>query len=339
MEPMTTNVSSVLQDGEIDSFDDERALRRHAFLKRSGLEQKSLIPLPTDASKRRYFRGSPYLLMDAPPPYENVAYFQRVASFLREAGLTVPQIYDADLTHGFLLIEDFGNTLYRKALQEGIAESLLYSETVRALLHLHHHTIENKLKFPAYSLELFLKETDIFLEWYGIPLTTQAKEDFRNLWTEHYQNQPLLPQSFVLRDVMVDNLLWLPSRQGFKRCGFIDFQGGTQEGVWGPITYDLVSLLEDARRDVAPQFAQDILEIYFQGSPNLSREDFWASYALWGAQRCTKILGIFSRLAKRDEKPQYLTHIPRVWKILKRDLRHPNLKAIRNWFDLCVKTQ
>jgi len=151
---------------------------------------------------------------------------------------------------------------------------------------------------------------------------------FKEVWESAYQNQPSIHHSLMMRDVMVDNLLWLPSRQGFKRCGFIDFQDGT----WGPALYDLVSLLEDARRDISPGFAKEMLKIYFEAFPDLSQENFWASYSLWGAQRSTRILGVFSRLAKRDGKPQYLSHLPRLWKYLERDLCHSNLKEVRKWF-------
>jgi N-acetylmuramate 1-kinase len=333
---MRTNVSSALQVGKTDSLEEERAALRKAFLEREGLEKEDLIPLPTDASKRRYFRLSKALLMDAPPPYEKTAPFQFIAEFLKEVGISVPLIYAADHAHGFLLIEDFGDLLYRKALQDGISEKLLYGETMRALVHLHQQVTENKVNFPFYNLESFLEEVIVFIEWYDLSLSEKGIEDFKNSWREVFKKQPIVPQSFVMRDVLVDNLLWLPTRSRFNRCGFIDFQDGIHEGIWGPITYDLVSLLEDARRDISRQFAKEMLDIYFKAFPDLSREDFWASYSLWGAQRSTKILGVFSRLAKRDGKPKYLAHLPRIWKILVQDLQHPSLQPVRQWFESYV---
>ncbi|MBP6950733.1 MAG: phosphotransferase [Alphaproteobacteria bacterium] len=324
--------SSILQAGTTESFEDERAFLRYNFLKREGLEKESLIPLPVDASKRCYFRLPQALLMDAPPPFEKTVSFQFIAELLNQAGLSVPRIYASDHTYGFLLVEDFGLLTYRNAIQGGIAEHLLYGETIKSLVHLHQQVIENKTHFPLYDLDSFLKEAEVFIEWYGLSLSEKEGESFREVWAEAYESQPVVPHSFVMRDVLVDNLMWIPSRQGFNRCGFIDFQDGTHEGIWGPITYDLVSLLEDARRDITPQFAENMMEIYFKAFPDLSREDFWASYALWGAQRSTKILGVFSRLAKRDGKLKYLTHLPRVWQILKRDLQHPSLRPIRKWF-------
>lgn len=323
------NVSSALQVGKTDSFEEERAVLRAAFLKREGLHKAPVTSLPVDASKRRYFRLPNALLMDAPPPDEKTAPFEFIAELLNDVGLSVPRIYASDHTHGFLLIEDFGDLLYSRALEDGVCEKLLYGETINALIHLHQQVSENMANFPPYNSDVFLREAEVFTEWYGLSLSEKEIEDFKDIWADAFKSQPILPESFVMRDVLVDNLLWLPIRQGFNRCGFIDFQ----DAVWGPISYDLVSLLEDARRDISPQFAQEMLEIYFEAFPDLSREDFWASYSLWGAQRCTKILGVFSRLAKRDGKPKYLAHLPRVKRILARDLQHPSLKNIRQWFD------
>lgn len=322
------NVSSVLRVGQIESPKDERAALRYAFLAKEKLQQETLTPLPMDCSKRCYFRLPKMLVMDAPPPDENTTSFQLMAELLRNAGLSVPQIYATDHDNGFLLVEDFGKLTFRKAFEIGHSEERLYGETIRALVHLHQNVIENKENIPPYSLELFLKEAELFLDWYDIPLSSQAKEDFMGLWTEAYHVQPSIPHSIVMRDVMVDNLMWLPLQTGFKRCGFIDFQ----DGLWGPITYDFVSLLEDGRRDITPHFGKEMVEIYFKAFPKLNQQDFWASYHLWGAQRSTKLLGLFPRLAKRDGKPQYLAHLPRVKNIIERDLSHPSLKALRDWF-------
>ncbi|OJW49058.1 MAG: hypothetical protein BGO67_10835 [Alphaproteobacteria bacterium 41-28] len=323
------NVSSALQIGKTDSFEEEREVLRKAFLEREGLHKTPLIPLPVDASKRRYFRLPKALLMDAPPPHEKTTPFQLIAELLNEVGLSVPLIYAADHTHGFMLIEDFGEIPYRKALQEGVCEKLLYGETLKALIHLHRRMDKNTRGLSSYDLDLFLGNATLFIDWYDLPFSDEAKSDFKNVWEEVYRSQPHLPQSLLLKDVMIDNLLWLPSRLGFNRCGFIDFQ----DAVWGPLSYDLVSLLEDARREISLGFAQEMLEIYFNAFPDLSRQDFWASYSLWGAQRCTRILGVFSRLAKRDGKSQYLEHLPRLWAYLERDLQHPTLHPVRQWFD------
>lgn len=318
------SVSLALQVGNTD----ERADLRHAFLKREGFGNDALIPLPCDASKRRYFRLSNCLLMDAPPPEESTRRFHVMADLLQATGLSVPTIFAADHDSGFLLIEDFGALSYRTALEKGLSEEELYGETVKAIAHLHTTLIHNDMDLSSYGLDLFLDRASLFLEWYDHPFSNEEKHEFRELWRDAYQKQPQLPQSLMMRDVMIDNLLWLPTRSGMNRCGFIDFQ----DGLWGPVTYDLVSLLEDARRDVTPRFAQQMIDLYFKSAPPFSRDDFWRSYSLWGAQRSTRILGVFSRLAKRDGKSNYLTHLSRVWTYLKRDLEDPALKALKTWF-------
>jgi aminoglycoside/choline kinase family phosphotransferase len=305
-----------------------RTALRHAFLETQGLAGIPLTSLPVDCSKRCYFRLPNMLLMDAPPPHESTVNFQVMANFLANAGLNVPRIYALDHDNGFLLVEDFGELTFRKAIEKGHSETMLYGEVIQSLIHLHQNVTENKVNLPPYNLDLFLNGTEVFLDWYGLPLSSQAKEDFRGLWTEAYHHQPSLPHSIVMRDVMVDNLLWIPAETGFKRCGFIDFQ----DGVWGPITYDLVSLLQDGRRHITPQFGQEMGELYLKAFPEIHKQDFWASYTLWGAQLSTRLSGLFHRLAKRDGKPQYLVHLPRVKAILERNLTHPSLKAIQQWF-------
>jgi aminoglycoside/choline kinase family phosphotransferase len=328
MEMMKMNASSALKVGNTNFLEEERSALRTSFLTREGLEKETLLPLAVDASNRRYFRLPSCLLMDAPPPEENTRQFHMIAELLQSTGLTVPKIFATDHHHGFLLIEDLGALSYRTALDKDISEECLYSETMKALAHLHITLSDNTLALPSYDLDLFLDRAGLFLKWYDHSLSHDAQQEFRGLWSDVYKRQPQLPHSLMMRDVMVDNLFWLPERAGMNRCGFIDFQ----DGLWGPVTYDLVSLLEDARRDISPRFAQQMIDLYLNSVPHLSRDDFWRSYSLWGAQRSTRILGVFSRLAKRDGKPHYLAHLPRVWTYLKRDLEDPSLKALKTWF-------
>lgn len=326
MATMKTNVSCVLQKTEREAL-------REAFLAREGFADIPLSPLPADCSKRRYFRLPNMLLMDAPPPHESTVSFQSMADFLADAGLSVPRIYASDHTHGFLLVEDLGELTFRKAIEKGFSETLLYGEVIQSLIHLHQNVTVNTISLPSFDLELFLNGTEVFLDWYGPFFSEQQRQDFQGLWTEAYHQQPTVPHSLVMRDVMVDNLLWLPSRTGFNRCGFIDFQ----DGVWGPVTYDLVSHLQDGRRDIPSQFAQERVEQYLKALPELHVQDFWSSYTLWGAQLSTRLAGLFHRLSKRDGKPQYLVHLPRVKAALERNLSHPSLKAIWKWFQWVEK--
>lgn len=326
------NESSALSVGKINPFEEERVHLRQQFLMLHGLETQSFTALPSDASFRRYFRCPKGIIMDAPPPEENTKAFQQVAEVLENAGLSVPRIFAADHEKGFMWLEDLGILSYRKAMAEGISEKVLYGETVQALAHLHKQMSVNTKAIPSYDLSVFLEKVCLFVDWIDFPFVEEDKITFKELWKEAYLHQPELPKSLLLRDVMVDNLIWLPSRQGYKRSGFLDFQ----DALWGPVSYDLVSLLEDARRDISPEFAQEMVEIYFKNSPELSRDDFWASYSLWGAQRTARILGIFYRLAKRDGKEQYLSHLPRLWDILRRDLEHPQLTELNHWFQMVM---
>lgn len=312
------------------SLDGERETLRYEFLKKAGISDALLSPLPGDASQRRYFRFSQGLVMEAPPPLENTRQFEKIAKLLREVGLSAPHIYAADHDKGLLWVEDFGNLSYRYALHKGFQESLLYGELVRALAHLHQYTFQQTdPEIPSYSQEVFLNNACLFLEWFPRTFPDEAREEFKTLWQDLYQSQPSLPLTLSLRDVMMDNLLWLPDRTGMKRCGFIDFQ----DASWGPLSYDLVSVLEDVRRDPLPlPLIESLVKTYLQGFPQIEEAAFWESYALWGAQRTTRILGVFCRLAKRDHKPQYLRYMPRLWQILEGTLCHPSLKKLKQWF-------
>ena len=161
METMRMNAFSILSVGKRDPFEEERQTLRRAFLKKEGLLDVPCIPLPPDASRRRYFRLPQSLLMDAPPPYEETKPFHTLAEILKDVGLTVPLIYAADHIHGFLLIEDLGELPYRKALQKGICEKLLYGETLKSLIHLHQNMSENKAHLSLYNREAFLKEVAV----------------------------------------------------------------------------------------------------------------------------------------------------------------------------------
>src|SRR5436190_6941637 len=176
MVTMTMNASFGLQVGQTD-FEVSRKALRHAFLAKEKLQEKPLQPLPADCSKRCYFRLPKMLLMDAPPPHENTVSFHIIADFLRHAGVTVPRIYASDHENGFLLVEDFGELTYRKAIETGLSETMLYEAVIDSLIHLHKSVRENTLDLPLYDLDLFLSGIEVFLDWYDFPFSPQAKED------------------------------------------------------------------------------------------------------------------------------------------------------------------
>ena len=187
---------------------------------------------------------------------------------------------------------------------------------------------------PPYDDERLLDEALLLTDWYmpavlGEPTPDAVREAYAEAWRSVFPIARRVPDTLVLRDYHVDNLMLLDGRPGTSACGLLDFQGA----VTGPRSYDLVSLLEDARRDVAEPLAGEMLARYLTAYPELDAAAFRASYAVLGAQRGAKIVGIFTRLCQRDGKAGYLSHIPRVWRLLEGDLRAPALAPVRAWFD------
>lgn len=295
-------------------------------------------PLAGDASFRRYDRlKGPHgdaVLMDAPPPEEDIRPFVSVAGILTDAGLAAPAILAQDPKAGLLLLEDLGDSIYTRVLAQGEDEQKLYLPAIDALVALHQTGAHNDL--PAYDDDLLLFEASLLTDWFmplaGLELTDQGRDDYLNLWRELLPRARQVPDCVVLRDYHADNLLWLPERTGIARVGQLDFQ----DAVTGPVTYDLVSLLEDARRDVAPDTVAAAIDHYLAQFPAIDRDDFLASYAVMGAQRNLKILGIFCRLLTRDGKPGYQDYMPRVWGHVATDLKHPALAPLVSWLDRWV---
>jgi len=307
------------------------------FLARAGWGDATRSVLADDASFRRYDRliqGSKRgVLMDAPPPMEDVRPFIHIDRLLRRMGLSAPEILAEDAQAGLLLLEDLGDSTYTRVLANGGDEAALYELALDLLVELHRR-FEGDEALPSYDDEAFLTEATLLTDWYmpavsGRETPPALRSEYSDLWRSALADARRMPPTLVLRDYHVDNMIWLPDRPGAAACGLLDFQ----DARLGPVTYDLVSLLEDARRDVPPALAAKLLGRYLDAFPELDREAFAASYAIMGAQRSAKILGIFTRLDRRDGKPAYLTHIPRVWRWLEGDLVHPALARLRTWFE------
>ena len=309
------------------------------FLRAASWDQAERGVLADDASFRRYDRlrrgGAQAVLMDARPPMEDVGPFIQVDRLLREIGLSAPEILAEDVEAGLLLLEDLGDDTYTRVLAGGGDEAALYELALDLLVELHRRfAAKGDAVLPPYDDEAFLTEATLLSDWYLPALRDQEtpaalREEYCGLWLAALAQARHVPETLVLRDYHVDNLIWLPERAGVAACGLLDFQ----DARLGPVTYDLVSLLEDARRDVPPALTAKLLDRYLNAFPGLDREAFAASYAIMGAQRSAKILGIFTRLDRRDGKPGYLTHIPRVWRWLEGDLAHPALSGLRAWFE------
>jgi aminoglycoside/choline kinase family phosphotransferase len=316
---------------------DERQHAMAAFLAAQGWDAVAPAMLTGDASFRRYYRladnGRRAILMDAPPPQEDIRPYVGVAAMLRGLGLSAPEVYAEDCDNGFLLIEDFGDDTYTRLLARGADETALYSLAIDTLIELQRAVAGDRPpELPLYDEERLLTEAALLVDWYapsvlGAPLSAAAREDFLARWREVLPRAALPAPTLVLRDYHVDNLMLLPGRPAVQGCGLLDFQ----DAVCGPPSYDLVSLLEDARRDVPPALRAAMTERYLAGFPGLDREAFRRSAAILAAQRNCKIIGIFTRLWRRDGKPGYLAHITRVWRLIEEDLRDPALRPIADW--------
>jgi len=312
-----------------------RAEAARAFIAAAGWAQARRQPLAGDASFRRYERlvradGASAVLMDAAPPKEDVRPFLRVQAILDRFGFSVPQVMARDTELGFLLLEDLGDNLYSRAIPLGADETQLYEAAVDLLAALHRAPPAAGL--PAYGETQLVAAPDNVVDWYlpalsGQPTPDAARAAFAALWRDALAQAQGFPQVMVLRDYHADNLIWLPARDGLRRVGLLDFQ----DAALGHPAYDLVSLLQDARRDVAPELEERLLRRYLAAS-GFDAAAFRRAYAIVGAARNSRILGLWPRLWKRDGKPQYLRLLPRTWGLLERDLAEPALAPIGDWY-------
>jgi len=316
-----------------DSADSRAALRR-AFTAKHRWNWRDAHALRPDASARRYFRlrrdDATALLMDAPPG-ENAAAFVAVTRHLENLGARVPAIYAADLEHGFLLLEDLGEQTFARLLAGGHDEAALYRRAVAALGNIRRRARVSEMDLPAYDAELAWAESRLLIDWYlparaRRPTPPGAAESFQRAWREMLAELPPLAPALVLRDFHIDNLMLAGDD-----CALLDYQ----DAVIGSPAYDLASLLEDARRDLAPALAEEMMNLYFTQTPGgeheHARRDFRRHYIVWAAQRHCKVAGIFARLWLRDDKDAYLRHLPRVLRLLRRHLREPALSPLRGW--------
>ncbi|HEV2301467.1 MAG TPA: phosphotransferase [Stellaceae bacterium] len=311
---------------------------RH-FLDMSGWRGVTPRPLTADASFRTYHRlvdgGRRAVLMDAPPPQEEVGPYIAVAALLRRLGFSAPEVMAEDRAGGFLLVEDFGDDTYTRLIARGADEEALYRLAVDTLVALQQAVAAmGAPDLPPYDEARLLAEAALLADWYypaatGERLGAAARDDYLGLWRGVLREAAPSPPTLVLRDYHVDNLMLLADRPGVRGCGLLDFQ----DAVVGHPAYDLVSLLEDARRDVPPALRERAAERYLDAFPGRDRAHFRQAAAILAAQRNAKIIGIFTRLWRRDGKPHYLPHIPRVWRLLEEDLREPALAPIARWLD------
>jgi tRNA threonylcarbamoyl adenosine modification protein YjeE len=346
----------------------ERVARSHALanlLEAAGWSDAERVLMQGDASTRAYERlvkpsGETAVLMISPPrpdgppvrrgrPYsaiarlaESVHAFSAMDQGLVDQGFSAPQILAEDLDIGLILLEDFGSEPVVGA--DGPMPER-YAEATRLLARLHARKLPAELPYgedtvhliPPYDLDAFLIEAELLLDWYlphivGTKPSGSVRAEFGHIWRETLADVLMAPQTWTLRDFHSPNLIWLPDREGIRRVGLLDFQ----DTVMGPPAYDVASLLQDARVTVPPELELKLLGLYGAerkaADPAFDMAEFATAYAIMGAQRATKILGIFARLDKRDGKPQYLAHLPRIRAYLARNVAHPALARLQGWF-------
>ena len=324
----------------------ERERLKAGFLTRAGWAEAIRTPLVQDASTRNYerLRGEgTAVLMDAPVAslepgsyaaragltHGNLGAFLAVGRTLQGRGLSVPDVLAADQRDGFLLLEDFGD---KTIAPGGIPVPERYAAAIEALAHHHRRAITVPLEgdpphAPAYfDAALATAEVGEFCRWF---LGVEPPQEFRELWSEAIESLAREDDTLALRDVHSPNLFWLAERSGIERVGFIDFQ----DAFVAPAAYDVASLVQDARVDVPNDLQQGLIARYLAARPGLVAHDFMRSYRVLGAQRATKILGIFRRLALRDGKSNYLAHLPRMSRLLQANLdAEPALARLKAWF-------
>jgi tRNA threonylcarbamoyl adenosine modification protein YjeE len=325
--------------------------------------------LQGDASTRSYARlfgaDGTVLLMDAPvqpdgPPIRDGKSYSRIArlaenmvrpfvaigTMLRHAGLSAPAVEAFDLEKGILLVEDLGERAFAAELAAGTSQAELWRAAVDALIRLRGVPLPPSLPLPdgsSYVLPrrdraAFEIEVELLLDWHwpaikGPPAPQSVRAEFMALWAPVLDRLLALSGGWFLRDYHSPNLIWLPQREGVARVGILDFQDALDEHA----AFDLVSLLQDARVTVPEELETELFAYYCAEvaarEPAFDRAAFAAAYADFGAQRNTRLLGLWLRLLKRDGKPHYVQYIPRTWGYLARNLRMPELGDLAAWYD------
>jgi len=328
-----------------------------AFLRRVGWRDAERREISGDASFRRYERlrsnGKSAILMDAPPDKEDVRPFLAIARLLQSWEFAAPKILAEDIDAGLLLLEDLGDDRFSQVIdRDPDLETRLYAAAVDLLVALHDRPAPREAEIsPAkpgavwplspYSAGPLLEELHLFTDWYlpalrpgSDPETWRGRLD--PAWRDLIERLEPPADVLTLRDYHADNLMWRPDRSGLACIGMLDFQ----DALIGHPAYDLVSLLQDSRRDIPDVLEAAMLDRYFDGclqrGGSINQEAFMRDYRILGAQRSAKVIGIFTRLARRDGKPAYLRHLPRVWRRLEGNLAQGGFSALEGILDRLV---
>ncbi|MDF3047172.1 MAG: putative phosphotransferase [Candidatus Midichloriaceae bacterium] len=325
-----------MQNEHLGEHVPQHYLSFHRFLAEFGINAYKITPLPADCSARRYYRiaselGSHILMDSSKDP--SLGAFIYIASLLKRNGLRTPAILKTDLKKGYLLIEDFGNAVLTKYLiSQPELEMPCYELCTKALIKL--AKIETcDLQIPPYDPKRLNEGVRVFSEWYlqhNIDSASypSARDELELIFTSLYKILHNLPKVLSLRDFMADNLMIIENAAGLEKLGILDFQ----DAVLVNCTYDLLSLLEDARRDVSPTVVQKCKQL-FCSELGLNAQEFEDSYTLLSLQRNLRIIGTFHRRNIRDNEPRYLDYLPRVWQFVKASLEKDIAAPFKNWFD------
>ena len=305
-----------------------------AFLDSAGWDNATVEPLAGDASSRTYFRlrkdKQSAILMNASQVLASVAPFVRIDEHLLRLNFSAPAILARDDAKGLLLLEDFGDATFARLLDDGTKPEKLFTLATDVLIALHKHPRAILHNLRVYHPEKMLEDIELFLDWHTPDISETGRTEFRTVWREVLPVAHQAPASLLLRDYHVANLMLLPGRTGVQQAGLLDFQDAYQ----GPVTYDLVSLLEDARHDVPEDLQKKMVARYLAQFPALDRNAFETSLAILAALRHTRVLAIFERLRRHEGKHDYQQlHSPRVARLLQKALRHPTLGQVKWWFD------
>ena len=307
--------------------------------------QATLVPLPQDASHRRYYRvgdtGGPMLLMDCPPGQEDLDGFVRVARYLQSLELGAPQVYQFDQQQGFALIEDFGEQTFTRLLEQGHDPEPLYRLATNVLVALRQRAVSIPTGFPEYSIGQMAELACLVLDWYvpahtGEPVTAVLRDAFLDQWSRVLDTAFARGETLVLRDFHVDNLMLREDQEGLLRCGLLDFQDAAR----GPALYDLASLLEDARRRIDPALKAAMKKSYTDALGLDLDDDFEAAFTVAAAQRHCRVAGVFARLVLRDGRKHYQAYLPEATELLSAALEHPLLQGVNQVLaDACPQWQ
>jgi aminoglycoside/choline kinase family phosphotransferase len=298
------------------------------FLERNNINNFNYKKIAGDASFRSYYRvfleGQTYILMHAPKPYENVEPFIEIAKILKEFNLNSPKIIAQDIENGLLLLQDFGDNTFSKYLVKNPSTELqLYQNAIDCLIKIHKIDCKN-LPIKKYNIATLYREVALFINWYlpykNHKISLSEIKFYKSSWIDLFDKLSKQEGVLVLRDYHADNLMILGREENSSNVGLLDFQ----DALIGSHAYDIVSLLEDARRDIDSKNSQKLFD-YFVSKSNYCEQELKIDFEIISLQRNIKILGIFARLFMRDNKQQYLNYLPRVEDFVKKRILQTQL--------------